>query len=280
MTLLPMISYAQNGEDVLLRRALPGKKGFYVDVGAGYPSIDSVTKYFYNIGWTGINIEPQSQLFELMQTNRPKDTNVNCAVGSREGKAELLTFENAWGWATLNKEVADKVDASTSDAKKVEVELLSLDSILEKHAKHSEIDFLKIDVEGNEADVLLSIDLTRWQPKIIVVEATAPNSTRQTHDEWESILIDGNYTYAFFDGLNRYYVKEKYKNLVQDLSIPPNEFDKYAPLKWWHQIPLNKQKELIDQQEKQNRDMSNFHLYIKQREEIQSEFEHSTKREH
>ena len=80
-----MISYAQNFEDVMLWRALKNvKNGFYVDVGAGRPELDSVTKHFYEQGWHGINIEPHSEDFLLLAAARPRDVNLNIAIGPQK----------------------------------------------------------------------------------------------------------------------------------------------------------------------------------------------------
>ena len=64
---MPINSYAQNFEDVMLFRALGHvKKGFYLDIGAGEPEIDSVTKLFYSLGWTGVNVEPNNLSFKKL----------------------------------------------------------------------------------------------------------------------------------------------------------------------------------------------------------------------
>src|SRR5215469_14821774 len=72
----PMVSHAQNFEDVMLRRALQDiKRGCYVDIGAGDPDLDSVTRWFYEAGWRGINVEPDPRYFEKLAERRPEDTN-------------------------------------------------------------------------------------------------------------------------------------------------------------------------------------------------------------
>ena len=77
-----MISYAQNFEDVVLERVFKGQeKGFYIDIGAWDPDVDSVTKHFHLKGWSGINAEPVDQYFEKLQAARPRDINLNVAIG-------------------------------------------------------------------------------------------------------------------------------------------------------------------------------------------------------
>lgn len=87
---MTFISYAQNFEDIRLWRALKHfENGFYIDVGANQPTVDSVTKAFYERGWTGINIEPVQIYHDALCQERPKDINLQCVAGDN---AEALTF--------------------------------------------------------------------------------------------------------------------------------------------------------------------------------------------
>src|SRR2546430_11530274 len=103
-----MRSYSQNGEDVRLARAFSGQPtGFYVDVGAGGPVVDSVTKHFYDRGWRGINVEPDPEAFRLLAEERPRD--VSLAVACSDAAGEGVLHETQPGLATLNREVAERV---------------------------------------------------------------------------------------------------------------------------------------------------------------------------
>ena len=84
----------------------------------------------------------------------------------------------------------------------------SLSSICRQYALQGPIYFLKIDVEGFERDVLLGADFGRYRPWIVVVEATRPLSQETSHDLWEDILVSAGYIFRYFDGLNRFYVRE------------------------------------------------------------------------
>ncbi len=238
-----MISYAQNTEDVILRRAFAQQsRGFYIDVGAANPVDHSVTKHFYDAGWHGINIEPQPNLLASLVSSRPRDVNLNCAVGTAGGVATLTIFPKAWGWATLNAEViqqhAGKAKAESTN--QIQVAVRSLDDILAE-CKPPSIDFLKVDVEGSEMDVLRSLDFTKWQPRVIVVEATLPDSTVESTETWEPILIGAGYRSVFFDGLNRYYVQTSEEALARILSVPANTFDRYIPYRFWKELTAAKQ---------------------------------------
>jgi len=101
------ISYAQNFEDVMLYRALKDvQHGFYIDVGAQDPEVDSVTRAFYDRGWHGINIEPVQHWFEKLERDRPHDINLRVAVSDHEG--ELTLYESdASGLSTSDSAFAD-----------------------------------------------------------------------------------------------------------------------------------------------------------------------------
>src|SRR5258708_9376318 len=102
-----MLSYAQNFEDVMLARALASvKHGFYVDVGAWDPILDSVTAHFSEKGWRGINIEPAPKYADALRVARPQDVNLEVAVGSTPGKTELYIFEGS-GCSTSEKRMLE-----------------------------------------------------------------------------------------------------------------------------------------------------------------------------
>src|SRR5690349_5920555 len=88
-----LISYSQNAEDIRLWRVF-GRldNGFYVDIGAADPSVGSVSRIFYDHGWSGINIEP-SPAFDALSTGRQRDVNLQIAIGESEGPARFfLTY--------------------------------------------------------------------------------------------------------------------------------------------------------------------------------------------
>lgn len=198
----PLISYAQNREDIILSAFFPDlEKGFYVDVGANHPVSDSVTKLFYDKGWRGINIEPIKSLHKKLEKDRPEDINLAIGVSSKKGTAKFTEFE-VDGLSTFSDEMT-KVSKDESEIKeKYDVKIDTLANILNKH-KVKDINFLKIDIEGYEHDALLGNDWKKYRPEVICIEANHVD-----HD-WRPILVDDGYKLAFFDGLNEYYVEEK-----------------------------------------------------------------------
>jgi len=219
------ISYAQNYEDVMLRRALKEVgEGFYIDVGANDPVVDSVTKTFYDAGWHGINIEPVTEWYEKLEQDRPNDINLQSAVGEREGNLDFYEVVGT-GLSTMDESIAKRhAQEHGYEIKSYQVPVIRLTTICEQHP-HSDIHFLKIDVEGAELRVLQSLDLKIIRPWIIVVESTLPNSQIENYEEWEYTLTERGYHYVYFDGLNRYYVADEHDELDEAFTVPPNCFD-------------------------------------------------------
>lgn len=222
-----MISYAQNAEDVVLARLFRQQaEGRYVDVGAGDPVEDSVTKHFYDRGWSGINVEPVGGLAARLREARPRDVTLTIALAATEGKATLHVVPEAWGRATLDEELAKRYrDGERWQVDDVEIETTTLAAVLDEHP--GDIDFLKVDVEGAEQDVLAGADWTRHRPRVLVVEATEPGSPRPAFEQWEPMLLDAGYRCALFDGLNRFYAQADDSEALECLSVPANVFDDF-----------------------------------------------------
>ncbi|MGR3504312.1 MAG: FkbM family methyltransferase [Paracoccaceae bacterium] len=225
---MTFISYAQNYEDVMLWRALKHiEKGFYIDVGAFSPNIDSVTRAFYDRGWRGINVEPNKRFLAELNALRPEDLNLGVAISDKEETLQLYVLDNP-GLTTLQSDIAKTHQDAGWQAEAVEVQAQTLTTLWVKHVDPAQpVHFLKVDVEGNEAAVLRGLDWKTHRPWIVVVEATFPMSQREVHDEWEDILLQADYQMAYWDGLNRFYVAEEHQELLPSFSAPPNVFDDF-----------------------------------------------------
>jgi FkbM family methyltransferase len=224
---MSFISYASNFEDVMLWRAFKHiKQGFYIDVGAGDPTLDSVTKAFYERGWSGINIEPLVSHYKDLQDERPRDINLCCAVGKTSGEIEIFEFD-VRGWATAEKSVADKLVQEGHEAVYHRVPLRTLSDICQEYVS-GEIHFLKIDVEGLEKDVISGADFQKFRPWVLVVEATKPNTIEETYEQWEGLLLAVGYQFAYADGLNHFYVASERADLLPAFKYPPNVFDDFV----------------------------------------------------
>ena len=224
---MTLISYAQNYEDVMLFRALGDiERGFYVDVGAQDPVDDSVTKAFYERGWRGINIEPVERWHDKLKADRPHDVNLRLLVTSQPGHATLYEVADS-GLSTMDRDLAMSHAASGRKVTEQQLECVALDTVLAQHAPPT-IHFLKVDVEGAEREVLEGLSLQRYRPWILVIEARAPNSDVETHDEWEQQVLSAGYSFVYQDGLNRFYLADEHANRAHAFSSPPNVLDDFV----------------------------------------------------
>jgi FkbM family methyltransferase len=219
---LPPLSYAQRFEDFHLWRCFDGKEsGFYIDIGAGHPVYDNVSFAFYLAGWRGICVEPNPALAALGRAVRPRDDLHEALVGAAAGEATLYLQREFHGLSTTIAEHARAAEKEVNrSAEALTLPVITLAALCERGAPAS-IDFLKVDVEGAEADVLAGADFDRFRPKVIVVEAIKPFTLAPAWDEWEPLLARHGYAYAWDDELNRYYVAEEAAGLAARLTEGP-----------------------------------------------------------
>lgn len=232
---MPFVSYAQNREDALLWRALGHvDQGFFIDVGAGDPDHETVTKAFSLAGWRGVNVEPSPQSFPTLAERRPNETNLNVLVGREPGRATFYSVGRGNGLSTTVEAYARSYQNGAWPVDEIEIECVTLAQICEEHAP-ADIHFLKVDVEGGELEVLSGADFGRFRPWVVMVEAItplvlrrpdgslvdSPGTARAAYEDWEPLLVGAGYTFTLFDGLNRVYVaNEQLDALGPALSAP------------------------------------------------------------
>jgi FkbM family methyltransferase len=224
----PFVSYAQNAEDVVLRRALRSvASGHYLEIGANDPTLDSITRSFYDSGWSGITVEPMAELAAAHRSTRPRDVQVEAVAGRPGIERAVLHEVDGTGLSTLDDELRDRHVHDGFSTHDVDVPSFTVDQILER-SHHGDLHFVVIDTEGSERDVLSGFDLRRWRPWILVVEATIPNSNEPSHGSWEPGVLAAGYHFCLFDGLSRFYVAdERADELATLLSYPANVLDNY-----------------------------------------------------
>ena len=166
-----LTSYAQNFEDVLLRRALRDvEAGFYIDIGAQDPVVDSVSRGFYELGWRGIHAEATPAYVARLRQDRPDETVVEGAVGTHRGLMKFFEIPGT-GISTGNPEIAESHRKRGFDVREITVSTVTLDSIF-RTCSGREIHWMKVDVEGMEREVLASWGRNPARPWIVVVEST------------------------------------------------------------------------------------------------------------
>jgi FkbM family methyltransferase len=224
------LSYAQNLEDYHLDLIFADQQtGTYVDVGGGHPVADNVSFWFYLRGWRGLVVEPQQALADLYAHIRPRDHTVSCLAGRNEGEAQFYVFEKLHGLSSTVRQHAQAAAQSGAAFTTIIRPVRTLAALIAEAGLET-IDFLKIDVEGAEAEVLAGADFQRQRPRVILLEAVVPGSMTDASAAWERDLLGQGYRFAFFDRLNRFYVAEEAKDLAHRLPAKAAPWDKVAHL--------------------------------------------------
>lgn len=224
---MAMISYAHNHEDVMLNRVFRDvSDGFYIDVGAWHPVVGSVTMHFYAKGWSGINIEPAGHAYSLLSTHRPRDINLQVALGETPGVVELYETVGL-GLSTVDEQLGRKYLETYQNVLKVPVRVTTLAAICEEHLRR-DIDFMKIDTEGWELPVIRGGDWRRFRPRVVLVEAIVPQDLTPAWEAWDPFLIDQDYEFVYFDGVNRFYVRCEDSHLCRHFTVPLNVLDEFT----------------------------------------------------
>lgn len=202
-----LTTYAQNREDLYLYGILHEiSKGFYVDVGANHEKLHSVTRLFYDLGWKGINIEPNPKLIREFKRYRRRDINIQCGVSDKKGELIFREYPDYDGLSTVSDEIKKINEGHNMAYHEYPIQVKTLRSIF-KENRVKVIDYLKIDIEGHELFALKGNDWKKYRPKVVLFEGTKGK-------ECIEFLKKQNYTLEFFDGLNYYMIDKKQNNLT------------------------------------------------------------------
>ena len=171
------LSYSQDGEDVLLAsfledKLIKGYKGFYVDIGAHHPKRFSNTQFYYERGWTGINIDCLPGTKALFDKERPNDTNLEIGISDKSSVLLYHRFEES-ALNTFDKNLADLyIRKGWKYLGTREIQCYNINDVLSKYCPEGQnIDFFTIDAEGLDKDIILSLDLEKIQPTYFLIES-------------------------------------------------------------------------------------------------------------
>ncbi len=184
------ISYSQEGEDLILDSIMNNKKqGFYVDIGAHHPVRFSNTKIFYDRGWNGVNVDLIN--IDKFNKKRPKDFNICNLVGKNQSNKFYIFDDGALN--TFSEEKARECEKA--GYKIIEEKLITTKPLREilDECSVKKIDFMSIDVEGHEIEVLESNNWNLYCPDIILIEI---------HESLENIFNDKIYLFLKDKGYN------------------------------------------------------------------------------
>ena len=167
----PRLAYSHWGIDLIITKLLNSKnKGIYIDVGCHHPFLNNHSYLLYKSGWEGINIDIDYNSIDMFNFFRKSDVNIQTAVTDHKGEVDLFFYHNRAAKNTISKEFG----SDAKEQKKINSD--TLNNIIENSKfKNSKIDFVSIDVEGNEMNVLNGFDLKKYKPKLILLEFILPN---------------------------------------------------------------------------------------------------------
>lgn len=224
---MTFISYAQNLEDVVLWRALKHvSPGFYVDVGAQDPLVDSVSLAFYEHGWKGVHIEPTETYAQALRQARADEFVLQTGIADKSGTLSFFEVLET-GLSTAVKKIADQHRANGFTVVETFIPTLTLTQALQPFVNR-DIHWLKIDVEGFEKEVIQGWDASAIRPWVLIVEATTPMKQAIASAAWEPLVLERGYQLVYFDGLNKYFVASEHAELLDSFSVPPNVFDHFT----------------------------------------------------
>ena len=208
----PSIHYGEFGEDILVNRILKNlETGKYVDVGCYHPYKGSLTAQLYKKGWKGINIDLSKSSIDLFNLVRKEDINLNLAVSDFNGQTSY--FENS----PINQQ--NSLIKNNDNQKKIEIDCKNLNLILEEN-KFEKFEYLNIDVEGSEQNVINGINLSKYWPILITIENNNLHINDYIESETYKILIKNNYTFISKTGVTNFFLKNEYaKNFLKLISI-------------------------------------------------------------
>jgi FkbM family methyltransferase len=184
-------SYSNWGIDMMADFFFRNKKeGIYIDVGCHHPLINNNTYPLYKRGWKGINIDIDYGAIDSFNFLRSKDTNIEIAVSDTTGEAELFFYHNRAAKNTLSKEKG-------FDSKEIQkIKTSTLNKVIENSIyKDKKINFISIDVEGYELNVLKGFDFKKYKPDLVVLELIQEGMTEFFHQNIENIQNSEVYLY-------------------------------------------------------------------------------------
>ena len=206
------IFYSQFGEDKFLAKVFDKKSGCCVEVGGFDGITGSTTFYFENIGWECLVVEPVPQFYEKIITNR-RCKAVNYAASSFEGEIDFFVAEGADMLSSLTPDLS-RIKSEGGIINKIRVKAKTLDSILEEN-NIRDIDFLSIDVEGHELDVLKGFSISRFNPRILVIE----NNDMGIDNSINDYLKQFDLVRFKITGCNEWYTHRENKSFYSKSSI-------------------------------------------------------------
>ena len=199
--------FSQFGEDKIINELFDKSitNGIYVDVGCFHPIKHSNTYLLYKKGWRGINIDMEKIKIDTFNIARPDDVNILAAISNKNEKAYVYKTQDYGVGSTLKKEIIKKDNIIIDQ---FSITTKTLNYIIENSIyKNKQIDLLNIDAEGGDFNVLLSIDLKRYNPKVVIIETHLKNINLIIESDIYKHLNNNNYVLRSWNFYSLIFVK-------------------------------------------------------------------------
>lgn len=204
-------TYSQDLEDVFINEYFKNKNyGFYIDIGCYHPIKYSNTALLYNRGWKGINIDMNSTSIDLFNIARNRDINICSAISSTNKQVTQFIDHSYSPVNTIDKKYSDVISKKLSIKPFIEkkIQTYTLSQVLKKYKLLiNQVDFLNIDVEAHDYEVLKGIDFVKIKPKIICIEIEN-FSSKLNFEKINNYLKKYNYIFIKKIGLNGFFEKK------------------------------------------------------------------------
>ena len=206
-------SYSFNGVDLLVDYIFKNKKnGFYLDIGAQHPVSNNNTYLLFKKGWNGINIDLDEKNINLFKLARPNDVNLNFAISDSEKEVDLFFYHDASPINTLSKNVSNFQKAKVSKIKKIKTKILN--NVLEGLSPKNHIDYMNIDVEGHEVQVLKGFNIAKYKPSVISIEYLDLNMKKLEFKNNDVNSLLNSDLYKYFIQNNYFFVNWLHGDLI------------------------------------------------------------------
>ena len=207
-------SYSENfGEDLFINFFFKDvKKGFYVDIGCNLPKNSSLTYLLYKKGWSGINVDISKRAINLNKVIRRRDISLNVSIGNQEKIVNSYIFYDNCSMNTVDEKFKKYTQKSVNKKPEIlKIQQLTLDSVLKKF-KVNQINYLNIDVEGNEMNTLNGFSINKFSPDLVSIEIHDKNCPPLSNKIYKYFL-DKKYSLVSIYGWTYFFSKNNNKKI-------------------------------------------------------------------
>ena len=206
-------SYSLNGVDLIIDYIFKDKKkGFYLDIGAQHPISNNNTFLLFKKGWKGINIDLDKKNIDLFKIARPKDINLNYAISDVKKEVDLFFYHESSPINTLSKNVSSFQKAKVKEIKKIQTKVLN--DVLNDINLQNHIDYMNIDVEGYEDQVLKGFNIQKFKPSVVSIEYLDLNMKKLEFRNNDINNLLNSDLYKYFIQNNYYFVNWLHGDLI------------------------------------------------------------------